>query len=85
MGSICELIQNAYDLLPYLKLITGGLRVALCDPLPEIRSIAAMAIGKISSRIGAKYAEEYFQFVVNIIEHAGSNTTEKQGAAQAYS
>ena len=84
-GSICELIQNPHDLLPYLKLITGGLRIALCDPLPEIRSIASMAIGKISAKVGAEAAEKYFRFVLDIIETAGSNTTEKQGAAQAYS
>lgn len=57
MGSLCELIQNQYDLLPYLKFITVGLKVVLCDPLSEIRSIAAMAIGKIASKIGSKQAE----------------------------
>jgi hypothetical protein len=40
-----------------LKLITGGLKIALCDPLSEIRSIAAMAIGRISGKIGSKPAE----------------------------
>lgn len=34
MGSIVELIYNAYDLLPYLKIILTGIRIALCDPLP---------------------------------------------------
>lgn len=85
IGSIVELIQNPYDLLPYLKIITTGLKVALCDPLMEIRSIAAMAIGRISAKIGIQDAEKYFKFVVEIIESANSNTTERQGAAQAYS
>jgi hypothetical protein len=49
-----ELIQNPYDLLPYLRIITVGLKTALCDPLSEIRCIAAMAIGRISSKIGIK-------------------------------
>ncbi len=57
MGSIVELIQNPYDLLPYIKIITIGLKVALCDPLYEIRSIAAMAIGRIAAKIGIKSAE----------------------------
>lgn len=56
IGSIVELIANPYDLLPYLKILITGLRIALCDPLPEIRSIAAMAIGRISSKIGIKEA-----------------------------
>ena len=85
IGSICELIQNPYELLPYLTLITGGLKVALCDPLPEIRSISSMAIGVISAKVGSEAAEKYFQFVSDIIESFQSNTTEKQGAAQAYS
>jgi len=54
IGSIVELIANPYDLLPYLRIITTGLKVALCDPLPEIRCIAAMAIGMISNKIGIK-------------------------------
>lgn len=56
IGSIVELIANPYDLLPYLKIIITGLRVALTDPLPEIRSIAAMAIGRIAAKIGVKEA-----------------------------
>ena len=64
IGSIVELISNAYELLPYLKIIITGIRISLCDPLPEIRRIASMAIGKIASKIGIKSAEEYFKFVV---------------------
>lgn len=67
IGSIVELIQNPYDLLPYLRIITTGLKVALTDPLMEIRSIAAMAIGRISAKIGIKEAEKYFKFVKDII------------------
>jgi hypothetical protein len=48
--------MNPYDLLPYLGIIGSGLKVALGDPLSEIRAIAAMAIGKISSKIGKKNA-----------------------------
>lgn len=44
-----------------------------------------MAVGKISAKIGKQNSEEYFQFILDIIESAQSNTTERQGAAQAYS
>lgn len=54
IGSIVELIANPYDLLPYLRIIVTGLKVALCDPLSEIRCIASMAVGKIASKIGIK-------------------------------
>lgn len=43
-----------------------------------------MAIGRISTKIGIKSAEQYFKFVLEIIESSTSNTTERQGAAQAY-
>ena len=75
MGSIVELIANPYDLLPYIKFINTGLKVALCDPLSEIRSIASMAIGRISAKIGIKEAEAHFQFVLDIIDSSLSNTT----------
>ena len=84
IGSVSELIQNPSDMLPYLKIISSGLRTAICDPLSEIRGIAAMAIGKISSKIGAEDAEKYFSFVLEMIESLASNTTEKSGAAQSY-
>lgn len=84
IGSISELIQNPSDMLPYLNFVGSGIKTALCDPLPEIRSIAAMAIGKISSKIGAQAAREYFSFIYEIINSHTTNTTEKTGAAQAY-
>ena len=62
-------------MLPYLKIISTGLKTAVCDPLSEIRGIAAMAIGKISSKIGATDSLSYFKFVLDMIEGAGSNTT----------
>jgi hypothetical protein len=57
MGSIVELISNPHDLLPYLRIMLTGIRISLCDPLPEIRRIASMAIGKIATKIGIKDAE----------------------------
>ena len=62
-------------MLPYLRILAPGIRIASCDPLPEIRSIAAMAIGKISAKIGADYAKEYFSFIFEIIDSHSSNTT----------
>ena len=84
LGSISELILNPSDILPYLKIVSLGVKTAVCDPLPEIRSIAAMAIGKISAKIGADNAREYFNFIFDLIDSPLSNTTEKTGAAQAY-
>lgn len=69
------MIQNPQDLLPYIRIINTGLKVALCDPLPEIRSIASMAIGRIATKIGVKEAENCFHFVMDIIECPTSNTT----------
>lgn len=43
-----------------------------------------MAIGKISTKIGIKETEDYFKFVVEIIESSNSNSIERQGAAQAH-
>ena len=71
-------------MLPYLKFVGPGIKTAICDPLSEIRSIAAMAIGKISSKIGSQAAKQYFSFIYDLIDSPNSNTTEKTGAAQAY-
>lgn len=75
IGSISELILNPSDMLPYLKFVGPGLKTVLCDPLSEIRSIAAMAIGKISSKIGPDNAKKYFPFVYELIDSPNSNTT----------
>lgn len=84
MGAIVELISNPYDLLPYLRIILTGIKISLCDPLPEIRRIASMAIGKIATKIGIEEAEKYFKFVDDIMESSTSNSIERQGAAQAH-
>lgn len=43
-----------------------------------------MAVGKISSKIGAVAAKQYFSFIYDVINSLNSNTTEKTGMAQAY-
>lgn len=35
------LIKDAYDLVPYMNMIVGGLEVALGDPIIEVRTLAA--------------------------------------------
>ncbi len=62
-----------------------GLRVTTCDPLSEIRSVAAKALGKMSSKIGIANTEKYFKFLTDILKSDTANSVERQGAAQGLS
>lgn len=52
MGNICELTQDAQDLLPYLGILMPAVKISLFDSIPEIRASAAKAIGSLSRGLG---------------------------------
>lgn len=62
-----------------------GLRVTSCDPLSEIRAVAAKALGKMSYKIGIPNTEKYFRFLSETLESETATSVERQGAAQGYS
>lgn len=52
VGSISALIKEPKDILPYMEIIIGGMKVALSDPINEVRNFAAKAVGKLALTVG---------------------------------
>jgi hypothetical protein len=48
MGNICQLTQDAADLLPYMEILMPAIKNSLFDSVPEIRSSSSKAIGSLS-------------------------------------
>ena len=65
--------------------MSEGIRVTLCDPLPEVRNYASRAIGKISVKIGIENTEKYLPFVKSILASETTTSIERLGAAQGLS
>lgn len=77
------MIKDIKDLIPYMEILIGGIRNALCDPLADVRSFAASALGKIAEKLGIQNSEKYFIFLNEILESETSNSIERSGAANA--
>lgn len=83
VGSMSVLIKDAYDLVPYMNMIVGGLEVALGDPIIEVRTLAAQAIGRLSSKIGIPQTEKFFGFIWKLLETQEIATIKRSGAANS--
>ena len=66
-----------------MNLIIGGLEVVIGDPLLEVRTVAAKAIGQISKKIGMQKTKEHFQFIWEVLENRDASTNKRSGAAHA--
>ncbi|CAD8203588.1 unnamed protein product [Paramecium pentaurelia] len=83
-GGLPHLIQKSDDLVPYMNLITGGLEVVIGDPLLEVRTVAAKAIGQLSQKIGIENTKIFFKFIWDVLENKEASTNKRSGAAHAF-
>lgn len=66
-----------------MDMLIGGLEVAMADPLIEVRSLAAKAIGRLSSKVGIQYSEQFFNFVWKLLNTQDISTIKRSGAANS--
>ena len=98
VGSMCSLIGDAKDMEPYLPMVLPELQQMLMDHIPEVRAVAAKAIGSLVRGMG----EGAFPTLVSdLLDRAcpptgelddygnevtvSSTTVERAGAAQGLS
>ena len=58
VGTISHLIKDPKDLLPYILTLINALKIAVCDPFAEVRSLASKSLGAIASKMGHDYGEK---------------------------
>ena len=85
VGTISHLIKDPRDLLPYLDILVNALKIAVCDPIGNVRNISAKAFGALAKKLGEYNSTKILKTLKAILENPDSKSNEKAGAAQAYS
>jgi hypothetical protein len=83
-----KVISNLYDvtdrkdLAPYLKDVLPGLKQSLTDPLPEVRSTCAKALGTMVHGVEDGHIKEVWQWLLKTLQ-SEATPVDRSGAAQA--
>lgn len=82
-----QIIGNMYsltdhkDLSPYLPSIIPGLKASLIDPVPEVRSVTARALGAMVKGMGEEITEQLVPWLMETLITEASSV-DRAGAAQ---
>merc|ERR1719357_1225606 len=82
-----QIIGNMYsltdpkDLSPYLPGIIPGLKASLLDPVPEVRSVSARALGAMVKGMGEASFEELLPWLMSTLT-SETSSVDRSGAAQ---
>jgi len=80
-GSMCSLLADPKDIVPYMDMLLPQLQAVLMDPIPEVRSTGARALGRLCAGLG----EDNFPELLTWLREGLSKDTsavERSGAAQ---
>ncbi|XP_013411317.1 eIF-2-alpha kinase activator GCN1 [Lingula anatina] len=85
-----QIIGNMYsltdqkDLAPYLPNVIPGLKQSLLDPVPEVRSVSAKALGAMVKGMGESSFEDLLPWLMQMMTSEASSV-DRSGAAQGLS
>jgi len=85
VGSMCSLIGDVKDILPYASTLLKYLKAALVDPNPEVRAVAARALAALYHGIEAQNLEGFVELRDWLLETLRSDDTTptiRSGCAQ---
>ncbi|KAJ0409318.1 hypothetical protein ATCC90586_000555 [Pythium insidiosum] len=81
VGSMCSMINDAKDLVPYMEMVLPSLKTLLLDPIPEVRAVAAKAMGKLVKGLGESHFSDILTWLLEAIK-GDYGSVERSGAAQ---
>ncbi|TMW63265.1 hypothetical protein Poli38472_002206 [Pythium oligandrum] len=81
VGSMCSMINDAKDLAPYMEMVLPSLKGQLMDPIPEVRAVAAKAMGKLVKGLGESHFSDILTWLLEAIK-GDYGSVERSGAAQ---
>lgn len=89
-GNICSMIHDPKDFVPYLPLLLPDLQLALLDPIPDVRSTAAKALGSLSRGLGShsgsksdtSMVDNLRPWLIEKLRQENITSAERSGAAQ---
>ncbi|KAL4557543.1 hypothetical protein LXL04_035724 [Taraxacum kok-saghyz] len=83
-GNMCSLVTDPTDMIPYIGLLLPEIKKVLVDPIPEVRSVAARAVGSLIRGMGEDNFPDLVPWLLDTLKSDGSNV-ERSGAAQGLS
>ena len=81
-GNICTMVNEPKDLIPYLPTLLPDLKFALLDPIPDVRSTSAKALGSLTRGLGEENLPELRSWLIEQLCDDGVTSAERSGAAQ---
>lgn len=81
VGNMFSLIADPKDIMPYLESLVPCLRQALVDPIPDVRAVAARAMGALVDGLGEGEFVETLAWLQELI-HSDLSAVERSGGAQ---
>jgi HEAT repeat protein len=76
------MINDPRDFVPYLPTLMPDLKDILLDPLPDVRSIAAKALGSLTRGLGEDALPDLRPWLVERLRSEDVSSAERSGAAQ---
>lgn len=84
VGNMCSLVTEPKDMIPYIGLLLPEVKKVLVDPIPEVRSVAARALGSLIRGMGEENFPDLVPWLFDTLKSDNSNV-ERSGAAQGLS
>ncbi|KAI0489335.1 hypothetical protein KFK09_029177 [Dendrobium nobile] len=84
VGNMCSLVTDPKDMIPYIGLLLPEVKKVLVDPIPEVRAVAARAIGSLIRGMGEENFPDLVSWLLETLKSDNSNV-ERSGAAQGLS
>jgi HEAT repeat protein len=80
-GNICTMINDSRDFVPYLPTLLPDLKAALLDPIPDVRSTAAKALGSLTRGLGDSILADLRPWLIERLGDEKCSSAERSGAA----
>ncbi|KAG6738186.1 hypothetical protein POTOM_057794 [Populus tomentosa] len=82
--NMCSLVIEPKDMIPYIGLLLPEVKKVLVDAIPEVRSVAARAVGSLIRGMGEENFPDLVPWLFDSLKTDNSNV-ERSGAAQGLS
>lgn len=76
------MINDPKDFVPYIPTLLPDLQVCLLDPIPDVRSTSAKALGSLTRSLGDQILPELRPWLVTKLREENCSSAERSGAAQ---
>ncbi|XP_062214757.1 protein ILITYHIA-like [Phragmites australis] len=84
VGNMSSLVTESKDMIPYIGLLLPEVKKVLVDPIPEVRAVAARALGSLIRGMGEEIFPDLVPWLLDTLKSDNSNV-ERSGAAQGLS